>query len=58
MAATYRSVLLRDARKERREDKWSAFFADHEAFQGAETTWEASVEALLGNREVPEEPAD
>lgn len=57
MAATHRSAVLRDARKERREDKWSAFFADHEAFQ-VEETWEASVEALLGNREVPEEPAD
>jgi len=56
MAATNRSIALRDARKERREDKWADFFSDHEAAQ--ETTWEASVEALLGNREVPEEPAD
>ena len=57
MAATYRSDGLRDARKERREDKWVSFFADDDT-QGEEATWEASVEALLGNREVPEEPAD
>jgi len=56
MATTNREIL-REIRKDRREDKWSAFFADHEGFQ-VEETWEASVEALLGNREVPEEPAD
>lgn len=57
MAATYRSEGLRDARKERREDKWSAFFADDDT-QGEEATWDASIEAILGRRKVPEEPAD
>jgi hypothetical protein len=56
MAATYRSAIIRDARKERREDKWAVFFSDDNT--QVEETWEASVEALLGNREVPEEPAD
>lgn len=55
MAATHRSDALRDARKERREDKWASFF--DEAPQ-VEETWDASVEALLGHRKVTEEDDD
>lgn len=57
MAATYRSEGIRDARKERREDKWSAFFADDDT-QGEEATWDASIEALLSRRKVTEEDDD
>ena len=55
MAATYRSAVLRDARKERREDKWAAFFDDEGR---VEETWAASIEALLGHRKVTEEDDD
>ena len=56
MAATYRSAMLRDARKDRREEKWSAFFADDEVRM--EETWDASIEAILGRRKVTEEDDD
>lgn len=57
MAATHRSEILRDARKERREDKWAAFFADDDQ-RVEEATWDASVETLLGHRKVSEESDD
>jgi len=57
MAATNRSVALRDARKDRREEKWSAFFADDDT-QVEEATWSASIEAILGRRKVTEEDDD
>lgn len=56
MASTFRQENLRDYRKERQEDRWSAFFADDD--QGEQATWDASVEALLTHRKVSEESDD
>jgi hypothetical protein len=55
MAATNRSSNLRDARKDRKEEKWAAFFDDEVR---VEETWDASIEAILGRRKVTEEDDD